>query len=217
AGGGGGGDAAAGSPSPIAAAFFACRGAFVAMGHGAINRLAKPGRSSGSDAAGRSSSPIASALSACRGGLVAVGLFSGAINVLMLTGSVYMLQIYDRVLPSRSVPTLVSLTIIVIAVYGILGFMDAIRGRMLVRIGRSLDEAMGARVYEAVVRLPLKMRSSADGLQPIRDLEQLRGFLSSLGPTALFDLPWMPLYLGLCFAFHFWIGTAALAGAIVLV
>jgi PrtD family type I secretion system ABC transporter len=212
-----GSDAAARSPSPIAAALSACRGAFVAMGHGAINRLAKPGRSSGSDAAGRSSSPIASALSACRGGFVAVGLFSGAINVLMLTGSVYMLQIYDRVLPSRSVPTLVSLTIIVIAVYGILGFMDAIRGRMLVRIGRSLDEAMGARVYEAVVRLPLKMRSSADGLQPIRDLDQLRGFLSSLGPTALFDLPWMPLYLGLCFAFHFWIGTAALAGAIVLV
>lgn len=174
-------------------------------------------RLSGSDAAGRSPSPIATALSACRGAFVAVGLFSGAMNVLMLTGSVYMLQVYDRVLPSRSVPTLVSLTIIVMAVYGILGLLDSIRGRMLVRIARSLDEALSRRVYEAVVRLPLKMRSSADGLQPIRDLDQLRGFLSSLGPTALFDLPWMPLYLGLCFAFHFWIGATALVGAIILV
>jgi ATP-binding cassette subfamily C protein len=166
---------------------------------------------------GQSPSPIVTALSACRGAFVTVALFSGAINVLMLTGSLYMMQVYDRVLPSRSIPTLVSLTIIVAAVYAVQGFLDSIRGRMLVRIGYSLDEALNGRVFEAVVRLPLKVRSGADGLQPIRDLDQLRGFLSSQGPTALFDLPWMPLYLGLCFAFHFWIGATALAGAIVLI
>jgi PrtD family type I secretion system ABC transporter len=170
-----------------------------------------------SDAPGRPPSAIVAALSTCRGAFIAVALFSGAINVLMLTGSLYMMQIYDRVLPSRSIATLISLTMIIAGVYAILGFLDSVRGRMLVRIGRSLDEALGGRVYEAVVRLPLKRRSSMDGLQPIRDLDQLRSFLSSLGPTALFDLPWMPLYLGLCFVFHFWIGLTALVGGIVLI
>jgi PrtD family type I secretion system ABC transporter len=162
-------------------------------------------------------SPLASALSACRGAFAAIGLFSGAINVLMLTGSLFMLQIYDRVLPSRSVPTLLALVVLVVVLFAVLGILDSIRGRMLVRIGRSLDEALSGRVYEALVRLPLRIRGSADGLQPARDLDQVRAFLSGLGPTALFDLPWMPLYLGLCFVFHFWIGAAALAGAIVLV
>jgi PrtD family type I secretion system ABC transporter len=162
-------------------------------------------------------SPIAAAAAACRRAFVAVGLFSGAINVLMLTGSLYMLQVYDRVLPSRSVPTLLGLTALVAAVYAIQGLLDAIRGRMLVRIGRSLDENLSDRVYEAIVRLPLRMRVGADGLQPVRDLDNVRGFLSSMGPTALFDLPWMPLYLGLCFVFHFWIGLTALGGAVILV
>jgi PrtD family type I secretion system ABC transporter len=162
-------------------------------------------------------SPIASAVAVCRRAFVAVGLFSGAINVLMLTGSLFMLQIYDRVLPSRSVSTLIGLTIMVAAVYAIQGLLDAIRGRMLVRIGRSLDEQLSDRVYETIVRLPLKARTIADGLQPLRDLDSVRGFLSSMGPTALFDLPWMPLYLSLCFVFHFWIGLTALGGAIILV
>ena len=65
--------------------------------------------------------------------------------------------------------------------------------------------------------LPLKGHAAATGLQPIRDLDQVRGFLSGTGPAALFDLPWMPLYLGLCFVFHVWIGVTALAGAVVLV
>src|SRR5262249_10461942 len=70
---------------------------------------------------------------------------------------------------------------------------------------------------DALVRLPLKTRADGDGLQPLRDLDQVRGFLSGGGPTALFDLPWMPIYLGICFLFHFWIGVTALVGALVLV
>src|SRR5262249_13156828 len=70
---------------------------------------------------------------------------------------------------------------------------------------------------DALVRLPLKTRADGDGLQPLRDLDQVRGFLSGGGPTALFDLPWMPIYLGICFLFHFWIGVTALLGALVLV
>lgn len=161
--------------------------------------------------------PLAEALRACRGALVGVGVFSGALNVLMLTGSLFMLQVYDRVLPSRSVPTLVGLIVIVAVLYAFQGILDMLRGRVLVRIGRSLDESLNASVYRTLVQLPLKMRGGADGLQPLRDLDQLRGFLSSPGPTALFDLPWMPLYIGLCFVFHFWIGVAALVGAILLV
>lgn len=144
-------------------------------------------------------------------------MFSGALNVLMLTGSIFMLQVYDRVLPSRSVPTLVGLVVIMAVLYAFQGILDMLRGRVLVRIGRSLDESLNASVYRTLVQQPLKTRGSADGLQPLRDLDQLRGFLSSAGPTALFDLPWMPLYIGLCFVFHVWIGVAALIGVVLLV
>ena len=162
-------------------------------------------------------SPIAAAIAACRGAFSAVGVLTGFINVLMLTGSLFMLQVYDRVLPSRSVPTLVALFGLVAALYAFQGILDMMRGRMLVRIGSFLDEQLNARVYDTVARLPLKVQSRADGLQSVRDLDQLRSFLSGLGPTALFDLPWMPLYIGLCFVFHVWIGVTALAGAVVLV
>lgn len=135
----------------------------------------------------------------------------------MLTGSFFMLQVYDRVLPSRSIPTLIGLLVLAVLLYAFQGALDLVRTRISVRIGRFLEETLGLRVYDAVVRLPLKTRGDGDGLQPLRDIDQVRGFLSSGGPTALFDLPWMPLYLGICFYFHFWIGTVALVGAIVLI
>jgi PrtD family type I secretion system ABC transporter len=135
----------------------------------------------------------------------------------MLTGSLFMLQVYDRVLPSRSVPTLVALGVLAAALFAFQGFLDMTRARILVRIGSFLDEQLSGRVYDAVARLPLVTQGRVDGLQPVRDLDQMRGFLSGLGPTALFDLPWMPLYLAICFAFHVWIGITALAGAAVLV
>ena len=162
-------------------------------------------------------SPIADALSACRSAFAAIGVLTGFINILMLSGSLFMLQVYDRVLPSRSVPTLVALFALVAALYAFQGTLDTIRGRILVRIGAFLDDQLSTRVYEAVVRLSLRVKSRADGLQAVRDLDQLRSFLSSTGPTALCDLPWMPLYVGLCFLFHFWIGVAALFGALLLI
>ncbi len=135
----------------------------------------------------------------------------------MLTGAFFMLQIYDRVLPSRSVPTLVALAILVGGLFAFLAIIDMIRSRILVRIGASLDNALSARVYDAIVRVPLKLGSRGDGLQPLRDLDAVRGFVSSAGPTALFDLPWLPLYLGIIFAFHTALGITALIGAIVLI
>ncbi len=162
-------------------------------------------------------SELAAALAACRGAFVSLALFSGMSNILMLTGSFFMLEIYDRVLPSRSVPTLVGLSVLAAVLFVALGLLDLIRGRMLVRIGASLDEHLSARVYETIVRLPLKTGNRSDGLQPLRDLDNIRSFLSGMGPIAFFDLPWLPLYLAICFAFHPLIGLTALGGAIVLI
>src|ERR1700691_1406326 len=162
-------------------------------------------------------SELGAALAACRRAFLAVALFSGMSNMLMLTGALFMLEIYDRVLPSRSVPTLVALLILAAGLYAAQGVIDAIRSRILVRVGQSLDETMSLRVYDAIVRLRLKIGGKGDGTQPIRDLDSVRGFLSGAGPSALFDLPWMPVYLAICFLFHTYIGLTALAGAFILV
>lgn len=162
-------------------------------------------------------SEIRSYLASCRHAFWGVAAFSGLSNVLMLTGSFYMLQVYDRVLPSRSVPTLIGLLILATLLYAFQGALDFVRSRICARIGRFLHEALSLRIYDAVVRLPLKTKGDGDGLQPFRDIDQVRTFLSHGGPMALFDLPWIPLYLGICFYFHFWIGIAALAGAGVLI
>jgi ATP-binding cassette subfamily C protein len=161
-------------------------------------------------------SELAEALAACRGAFIAIGLMSGMSNILMLTGAFFMLEIYDRVLPSRSIPTLVGLVILAGGLYTAQGLLDLIRGRILVRIGGRLDEALSGRVYETIVRLPLKVGNRNDGLQPLRDLDSVRSFLSGAGPNALFDLPWLPVYLVICFLFHPYIGFAALLGAIIL-
>jgi ATP-binding cassette subfamily C protein len=161
------------------------------------------------------SSEVADALSRSRSAFLGVGLITALINMLMLTGPLFMLQVYDRVLPSHSIPTLVGLAILCAGLFSFQGILDAIRGRVLLRIGGAINGEVLGRAYDAVVRLPLKGRR--DGLQPIRDLDQIRSFLSSAGPSAMFDLPWMPLYVGVCFLFHPLIGIAAACGAIILV
>ena len=162
-------------------------------------------------------SELGSALGACRGAFISIGLISAMTNILMLTGSIFMLEIYDRVLPSRSVPTLVGMAILAGGLFAALAILDLIRGRILIRIATSLDEALSRRVYEAIVKLALKMGARNDGLQPLRDLDSIRSFISGSGPLAFFDLPWMPFYLAICFMFHFWIGITALIGAIILI
>ncbi len=149
----------------------------------------------------------------CRGAFLGVGLMSCMINILYLTGSFFMLEVYDRVLPSRSVPTLVGLIVLAGGLYVAQGILDLLRARILVRIGSSLDEALSPRVFQTVVRLPLLAGGHNEGLQPLRDLDNVRSFLSGMGPSALFDLPWLPLYLAICFAFHPMIGVTALVGA----
>jgi ATP-binding cassette, subfamily C, type I secretion system permease/ATPase len=162
-------------------------------------------------------SELGEALRACRDAFVGVGVMSCMINLLYLTGSIFMLEVYDRVLPSRSVPTLVGLVVLAAGLYIAQGFLDLLRGRILGRIGTSLDEAINARVFDTVVRLPLVVGGRNEGLQPLRDLDNVRSFLGSMGPGAFFDLPWLPFYLAICFVFHWLLGLTALIGAIVLV
>jgi len=162
-------------------------------------------------------SEIRAFLASCRRIFWALALFSGLSNLLMLTGSFFMLQVYDRVLPGRSVPTLLALLTLAVTLYLFQGGFDLVRARISVRLGRHFDERLGTRVFDALARLPLKTACDGDGLQPLRDLDLLRGFLAGGGPIALLDLPWMPIYLGVCFLFHFWIGATALIGATVLV
>lgn len=160
---------------------------------------------------------VAGALSSCRGAFAVVGLFSAVINLLMLSGSLYMLQVYDRVLTSRSVPTLVGLSLLLLAAYALQGILDTVRVKMLARIGARFDEQVSPAAFGAARRLSLAGRRPDEALQPIRDLDQIRAFLSSLGPTALFDMPWMPLFLAGCFLLHPWLGGLALAGGVVIV
>ena len=111
------------------------------------------------DPRARARSELRTVLASCRHAFLGIGLMSGMINVLYLTGSFFMLEIYDRVLPSRSVPTLVGLAVIAFVLYAFQGVLDVLRGRVLVRIGASLDEALSGRVFDILVRLPLKART----------------------------------------------------------
>ena len=154
-----------------------------------------------------SKSELAAALKSCRGSFIGVGLVSSVTNILMLTGPFFMLELYDRVLPSRSVPTLIGLGALAAVLFAFQGLLEWIRGRILVRIGGALDETLSLRVHDALVRAPLKGKVAGDGLQPLRDLDQVRSFLSSPGPMALFDFPWIPFYLTV-FASCFMSGSA---------
>ncbi len=164
---------------------------------------------------GRNIDP-ASALRGCRTAFIGVGIASALVNILYLTGSFFMLEVYDRVLPSRSIPSLVALSLLALLLYGFQGAFELIRGRMLVRIAGALDESLSARIYRALVKVPLKLRMQGDGLQALRDFDQVRSFLSGTGPAALFDLPWLPFYVAICFLFHPVIGYVAIGGGLVL-
>lgn len=146
-----------------------------------------------------------------------VGLFSAAVNILMLTGAIYMLQVYDRVLVSRSVSTLVALSLLAFLAFAVQGWLDSIRSRMLVEIGAAYEDALSPAVFNTVSALALSGKNSAQAAQPIRDVEKVRMFLSGLGPTALFDLPFMPLFFGACFLLHPLLGAMALGGGVVII
>ncbi|WP_371168151.1 type I secretion system permease/ATPase [Aliiroseovarius sp. 2305UL8-7] len=148
--------------------------------------------------------------------IIGVAIFSAAVNILMLTGPLFMLQVYDRVLSSRSSATLVALFALVVFLYGLMAFLDHIRGRVLARVGAGFQSALDNRVFDVVLRQagdPDKRPRPATGL---RDLTSIQSLLASPALTALIDLPWAPAFLALLFVFHPLLGWFALAGCAVL-
>jgi ATP-binding cassette, subfamily C, type I secretion system permease/ATPase len=160
--------------------------------------------------------PIARALRRNRRALLAAAALAGCSNVLALTGPLYMLAIYDRVLPWGRGSMLATLTLAMLALYALSGLLDFARLQVMGRVANRVDRGLSARVFCVQQALPLERRTTGDGLQPMRDLDRLRGFLASAGPTALFDLPWMPLYLGVIFFMHPLFGVFAAASALLL-
>lgn len=160
---------------------------------------------------------LSAALASCRPALVSLIVTSGLLNVLYLTASFFMLLISDRILPSRSVPSLVGLILLALMLYAFQSALEALRGRILSRIGNVLDECLNPRIFDALVRGPLDGTAPTNSQMPLRDLDQVRSFLGGSAPTALCDLPWMPLYFGICFLFHPLIGVATISGALLLV
>ncbi|CUX65139.1 MULTISPECIES: type I secretion system permease/ATPase [Agrobacterium] len=161
--------------------------------------------------------PVVAALRATRNAFGSVALLSAFTNILMLTGPLFMMQVYDRVLSSRSVPTLVALSMLAIVLYLFLGILELIRSRILSRIGERIEEQLGGPTFDAVMLLPLRMSKKEVAAQPVRDLEHMRQFMSGPGPVAICDMPWLPLYIGILFLFHAYLGWLAIAGAALLI
>src|SRR6202171_2127587 len=149
--------------------------------------------------------------------MVGIAVFSGVINVLMLSGSLYMLQVYDRVIPSRNVATLLGLSLMVLFAYLVQGYFDALRARMLCRVATLFDAGLQQSIHTALATLPLRGVKPLLMQQPLRDLDQVRGFMSSMGPTAFLDMPWIPIFLVALFLFHPAIGMTALLGTAAII
>jgi ATP-binding cassette subfamily C protein len=149
------------------------------------------------------------------GAFAAIGLFSMVHNLLMLASPVFMLQVYDRVLTSGSVPTLIVLSGLVLALFLISGLLDLVRARVLVRVALWLDERVAPQLFEASTRQALLI--GRDASRALKEFETLRGFIAGPGPAALFDLPWVPFYLVLLFVFHPVLGFVAFGSMLLLV
>jgi len=149
--------------------------------------------------------------------MIGIAVFSGVINILMLSGSLYMLQVYDRVIPSRNIATLFGLSLMVLFAYLVQGYFDALRARMLCRVATLFDVGLQESIHTALATLPLRGVKPMLMQQPLRDLDQVRAFMSSMGPTAFLDMPWIPIFLIALFLFHPAIGITALLGTAAIV
>lgn len=170
----------------------------------------------GSGSQSKSRMTPGAALSGFRGAIIFIFILSGVVNVLALTGAFYMLQIYDRTLASQSVPTLLALSALAIGLYLFQGVLDVLRSQILVRLGAKVDVELSPLAHKVAIDMPRFGFSTTEANERGRDVDTLRGFLGSQGPIALFDLPWMPIYLAFVYLLHPWLGVAVLAGAIVL-
>ena len=152
----------------------------------------------------------------CRATFIFLFVLSGVINLLALTGSFYMLQIYDRALGSQSIETLVGLSILAIGLYMFQGVLDIIRSQILVRVGARVDHNLAPLAHRVMIDMPRFGYSRAESTERGRDVDVLRQFVSGQGPVALLDLPWMPLYLIFVYLLHPWLAVMVLGGALLL-
>ena len=164
-----------------------------------------------------SDDPVGNALRDSARRMIGVAVFSGVINILMLAGSIYMLQVYDRVIPSRNLATLFGLSLMVLFAYLVQGYFDAMRARMLSRIATMFDGSLQGSIHAALAALPLHGVKPVLMQQPLRDLDQVRTFMSGMGPTAFLDMPWIPVFLIGLFLFHPVIGFTALLGTVAII
>lgn len=160
-------------------------------------------------------SPLRTALRSMLASIGGVATTSIAINLLMLNGSIYMMQVYDRVLTARSTATLLTVSALMLGLYAAQGLLDAVRQRIAVRLAATFAEDLRAPAHAAAMSLAASGRTAAAAL-PEQDVERVRAVLSGSGPSALLDLPFAPVFLMLIFAIHPLLGTVALAGAAVL-
>ena len=146
-----------------------------------------------------------------------LGVFSMFVNLLMLTGPIYMLQVYDRVLASRSVATLVALTVLIAGLYALMGVLDYARGRVAARMGAEFQTRLDAKVFDSGLTRALMSGERGRPWSGLRDLESVQRFMSSPVLFAIFDMPWTPIFIAAIFMFHPWLGWFALGGLVLLV
>jgi ATP-binding cassette subfamily C protein EexD len=157
------------------------------------------------------------ALGACKGSFLVVGFFSMFINILMIVPAIYMLQVYDRVITSGSITTLVMLTLIMTMLLIAMGGLEWVRSRILVRVSNKIDSLLNRQVFDNSFKIALYSGGSQNSSQPMQDLTALRQFMTGNGLFAFFDAPWIPIYLAVMYVFHPWYGIIGLISAIVLV
>ena len=146
----------------------------------------------------------------------AVGIFSAFVNLLMLTGPLYMMQVYDRVLGSRSEATLVALSLLVVFLYGMMGLLDGVRGRIMRRVAARFQAALDHRVFDAMIRRSA-VSNDPEAQTGLADLESIQKLIASPILLAAFDLPWTPIFLLGIALFHPWLGLLAVGGGSVLI
>jgi len=154
------------------------------------------------------------ALRRCRTPLLLVGLFSGVVNILQLTTSLYMMQVFDRVMSTRILDTLVYLSVIAILAVLVLALLEAVRGQVMQRIGAWVEHRVAPEGFVRAIESSLRGRPYR--MEALRDLAVCRGFLASPSALALFDVPWVPVYIGVIFLLHPVMGWIALGGALIL-
>ncbi|MDD2762114.1 MAG: ABC transporter transmembrane domain-containing protein, partial [Methylomonas sp.] len=161
-------------------------------------------------------SDLEEALKLCRGAFLSAAGFSLLINFLMITPSIYMLQVYDRVVSTGNVSTLTMLTLIVLVLFITMAALEWVRSQILVRVSTRLETLLNKRLFQVAFKQALYSGGQKATTQPLDDLTGLRQFLTGNGLFAFFDAPWMPIYLGLLFLFHSWYGWFSVFTAILL-